>query len=62
MYYNVNDIQKMTTNFILSPLILNEIHALENLIIVATKHHQPQLNITNRRFFSDSSQFFLNIG
>jgi hypothetical protein len=34
MYYNVKDIQKMTTNYILSPLILNEIHALEKLIII----------------------------
>jgi hypothetical protein len=36
MYYNIKDIQKMTSNYILSPLILNQIHALEKLIVVPT--------------------------
>jgi hypothetical protein len=44
MYYNIKDIQKMTTDYILSPLILNELYALEKLIIIPTNEEIVKTN------------------
>lgn len=44
MYYNIKDIQKMTTDYILSPLILNELYALEKLLIIPTNEEIVKTN------------------